>query len=115
MSIYDTKINQLLHFRCGKNAQDNWDIVESSKSNDVWFHLEHVSSCHVVLTLPEGIHYSDLAKQTLIHCAVECKRRTKSNNTSTSVIFSEIAYIVKGDSVGSVIVNRLNKKNKIKI
>jgi len=100
MSLFDSKIKTLLHFRFGKNAQDNWDLIDASKQNDLWFHLEDTSSCHVVLSLPEGISYKDISKQTIIHCAMECKKRSKKN---ANVIFTEISNIIKGDAVGSVL------------
>jgi predicted ribosome quality control (RQC) complex YloA/Tae2 family protein len=104
MSLFDTKLNSLLHFRFGKNAQDNWDLIDDSKPNDIWFHLQDTSSCHVILSLPEGTTVQDISKQTLIHCAMECKKRSKRRNIGSVVvvIFTEISNITKGGQPGSV-------------
>jgi predicted ribosome quality control (RQC) complex YloA/Tae2 family protein len=91
----------------GKNAQDNWDIIDESKPNDLWFHLENVSSCHVILSLPEGKTRKDISKQTIIHCAMECKKRSKKN--IGNIIFTDVANITKGDVVGSVQTNKVHR------
>ena len=33
----------------GKNAQGNEEIIKQSNQNDLWFHFQNVSSCHVIL------------------------------------------------------------------
>lgn len=55
----------------GSNAHDNWRVIEQSEEDDVWFHLDDVPSCHVVLQHSEHINRSILK-----HCAAICKSYT---------------------------------------
>ena len=107
MSLFDSSLNMELNFRRGKNAQDNWTIIDESKPNDLWFHLADYPSSHLVLSLPEGKTYRDLSKQTIVHCASECKKRSKySLMKKVKITYTEIKELLKGDSIGSVLVNQ---------
>ena len=50
INISDKEITYLI----GKNAQDNFDIIDQSNENDIWFHAENISSCHVILKINEN-------------------------------------------------------------
>ena len=36
--------------KIGESAQENWDIIKESNQNDLWFHIDKLPSCHVVLS-----------------------------------------------------------------
>lgn len=101
--IYDNKINKEFEIFIGKNAQENWDIIDNASQSDIWFHLDNFPSCHVVLKT-DSFETKDFNKQTLIFCASLCKVNSKyANLKKIKVIYTKIHNIKKADKVGSVI------------
>ena len=37
--IFIPKLNQEIEFVVGKNAQENFDIIEEAEPHDIWFHV----------------------------------------------------------------------------
>ena len=86
--------------KVGESAQENWDLIQTSEQNDVWFHVKNNPSCHVVLTVQpkKGPH-----KSVINFCAALCKEGSKQKgNNNIIVIYTEIKNIKKGEKVGSV-------------
>ena len=54
--IYIDKLKTNITFCIGENAQDNFDLIDASSESDLWFHLNHLSSSHVVARVPEGLN-----------------------------------------------------------
>lgn len=88
----------------GKNAQENWDIIDAASSEDIWFHIEDYPSPHVILKIPDDYKLKKIPKKILIQCALKCKIHSKYNNVKNiNIIYTKIKNIKKGDYVGSVI------------
>lgn len=88
------------NIRVGESAQENWDLIQGSEQNDIWFHVKNTPSCHVVLTvnLKKGPH-----KSVINFCGALCKEGSKQkNNNNVIIIYTEIKNLKKGDQVGSV-------------
>jgi len=84
----------------GKNAQENWNIIDNAKSDDWWFHIDDFPSCHVILKTIENIKPS---KKIINYCACLCKENSKlKNNKNVKIIYTQIKNIKKADIVGSV-------------
>jgi predicted ribosome quality control (RQC) complex YloA/Tae2 family protein len=49
---YIDAVKDNIEFRVGQNAKDNFDIIDHSGPDDIWFHISQQSSCHVVATIP---------------------------------------------------------------
>ena len=47
-SVFIPKINTEVQFIIGKNAQENFDIIDASLPHYLWFHIENAPSCHVI-------------------------------------------------------------------
>lgn len=54
-TIYFDNMKRSITFIIGKNAQDNFDIIDESQDNDIWFHIENESSCHVIAKLSKEL------------------------------------------------------------
>src|SRR5437016_4944551 len=107
--VFDNKLNENLTYIIGENAQDNWDLITASNQNDLWFHLQDHPSPHVVLKMPTVKNAEKkISKQSIIHCAVECKNysKFKDDRNKISIIYTEIKNITKGDKPGSVITKK---------
>ena len=56
VSIFIPACNSSIDFSVGKNKHDNIDIIRQASPNDIWFHLEEASSCHVIAHLPPSLN-----------------------------------------------------------
>jgi len=95
--IYDIKI--------GKNSKQNWQIIEEALPNHIWFHLaDDRPSCHVILSVPDGIDIKQIPKQVIKHCCVLCKSNTNKfkNEKNVPVIYSQVSHISLGEKEGQV-------------
>lgn len=90
----------------GKNAADNWKIVDEAENRDLWFHVANHPSCHVILKAKDINFYNiNLAAQ-------RCKEHSKLRNlTTVTVMYTTKDNIKKGQNVGEVII-KSNKKCK---
>lgn len=89
--------------KAGQSAQENWDLIESSEQNDIWFHVEGEPSCHVVLTV--GERKKKPHKSVINFCAALCKEGSKVKfNKNVKIIYTEIknVKIKKTDNPGTV-------------
>jgi predicted ribosome quality control (RQC) complex YloA/Tae2 family protein len=103
--------NKIYQIKVGKDAQDNWDIIQEADQSDAWFHLDKFPSCHVILyTNSEPI--KKIHRSVLRECARLCKNGSKQCNVkNTTVIYTEVKYVKidkKGD-VGSVFTRKTKK------
>lgn len=93
----------------GKNAKENWKLLDSSEADDIWFHLDNSSSPYVILEVKnlDAIPYSIITE-----CAKLCKNRSRSKDLkNVSVIYTTVSNLKKGDALGSVYLT--NTPNKI--
>jgi len=108
-------IGQPIQFSIGKNAQDNFDIIDSAKPNDIWFHLFNAASCHIIASLPENITKKEL-KYIIKQGAVLCKNHSKmASSKHVFVIYTPIENVIKSKPVGTVEFTDYSKTNIIEI
>ena len=90
----------------GQNSQENWEILESSSVDDIWFHLLDSSSCHLILKNNNG----RVPRKVLKRCCYLCKINTNSSKVlkRCSVMYSRVGNVSKGLHVGSVICDKYN-------
>jgi predicted ribosome quality control (RQC) complex YloA/Tae2 family protein len=86
----------------GKNKFKNWEIIDSSKKTDIWFHVENESSSHVILQTDS--HLSQIPRQVIKRCACLCKCNSKSKGVQKCpIIYTTLNNIVKTDTIGQVV------------
>lgn len=97
-------IKKPVTFYIGKNAKDNFEVVDHGESEDLWFHAGNgVSSCHVVAILSEV--YTIQEKEQIIKTGAEiCKQNTKklSMLSKVEIGYTEIKNIQKTKVLGMV-------------
>ena len=85
--------NYIYTINVGRNVKENWDIIDMSKQNDIWFHADNEPSSHVVLLV------GDIKKphrKVIKYCAFLCKSYSKVKNMNkVSIIYTQIKNIVK--------------------
>lgn len=99
------ELNYKVNFLIGRNAQDNFDVIDEGFEDDLWFHAKDVPSCHVVCLLPNEIKLSNENIKMLIQKGAEfCKQYTKkiSHLHNIPFIYAEIKNITKSKTAGLV-------------
>ena len=86
----------------GTSAQDNWDLIDKSSGNDIWFHVQDYPSSHVVIDMT-NIKPKELPHEAILFCAKLCKDNSKAKSKEhANVIYTKIKNVVKSTDVGSV-------------
>uniref|UniRef100_A0A9L0IGV7 Coiled-coil domain-containing protein 25 n=1 Tax=Equus asinus TaxID=9793 RepID=A0A9L0IGV7_EQUAS len=53
----------------GKDKYENEDLIKYGWPEDIWFHVDRLSSAHVYLRLHKGETIEDIPKEVLMDCA----------------------------------------------
>lgn len=100
-------LNNTIDFKIGQSAQDNFDIIDVSEPNDLWFHLYGESSCHVIASINTEIKLDKKQKRQIItQGALVCKQYSRHKSAkNVNIIYTEIKNIEKTETIGTVQVN----------
>jgi len=116
----------------GRDKVENEDLIKYAWPQDVWFHVDKLSSAHVYLRMPESMTWEKIPEALLVDCAQLVKANSIEGNKkdNLTIIYTPADNLKKsGDmAVGQVsfhsdkkvkrvhvetrqnpIVNRLNK------
>lgn len=109
-SIFIPTLNCSIPFSIGKDAQNNIEILKNADNNDIWFHLDNLSSCHVIAHIPENKTLNKKQKNKIIvQGALLCKMRSKlKSDKNVGICYSEVKNVTFTDIPGTV--NVSNKK-----
>ena len=84
----------------GKNAIDNWKIIDDAESDDIWCHLENMPSSHVII---HSCDKKEIMKDLIYQAAIMCKKHSKSSKVkNVNVIYTMIKNVKKANDIGSV-------------
>lgn len=96
-------LNREITFYIGENKNDNFDVIDMGDDEDLWFHANEISSCHVVVNIPKDIKNKE--KKYIIKAgALLCKKYTnklKSLN-DVEIVYTQIKNIEKTQTPGCV-------------
>lgn len=92
-------------FLVGTCAQDNFDAIEISEPDDIWFHVRDGSSCHVIAKMPsEEKMDKHIIRKIITQGAVLCKQESRYKSVKKlAIIYTKIQNVEKTHIVGSVI------------
>ena len=94
----------------GKNKEENWQLIDASNPDDVWFHVDDQPSCHVILKNEQQVKLRDIPRQVLKRAAYLCKINSAAKTQpKCDVIYAPISSITKTNVVGQVIVEGTTK------
>ena len=93
-------------FFIGGNAKENFEIIDLAKSDDLWFHVDDLPSCHVIASISDII--DNKSKKDIRYIvkqgALLCKKYSKYKSVSNlPIIYTYISNVHKTDIIGSVI------------
>lgn len=92
--------------RIGQNKEDNFVLLDDSNENDIWFHVEHIPSAHVILTNEELLKINRIPRQVYKRCASICKNNSKVKNMKRcQIMYAYVKNVAKTDIIGQVNVN----------
>uniref|UniRef100_A0A6U6DJ37 NFACT RNA-binding domain-containing protein n=1 Tax=Odontella aurita TaxID=265563 RepID=A0A6U6DJ37_9STRA len=57
----------------GKDKYENEDLIKFGQPEDVWFHVDDLSSAHVYLRMKPGMTLSDIPPDAILECAALVK------------------------------------------
>jgi predicted ribosome quality control (RQC) complex YloA/Tae2 family protein len=106
-------LNREITYLVGTNAQDNFDIIDESDEDDLWFHISDYSSCHVIAKMPQDITLDKKQKLQIIkQGALICKQNSKyKSEPNLDIIYTNISNVIKTNVIGQV--QALNVKHII--
>ena len=86
----------------GVNAKDNWNIIQQSEPDDLWFHVDNVPSAHVILR-----HRGQYTDKIVTRCAQICRESVKkiSVKSTFTVISTQVGNLTLGEALGSVYIS----------
>jgi len=96
----------------GQNAKENDQLVKKANQNDLWFHLQGMSSPHVILKASKGLD----PPSELIHlaaCQVKFHSKMKKNASKIKVNYLQAKYVKRTSTPGLVTLQK--KANVIAI
>jgi len=104
--VFISKLNLDITFVIGQNAAENFQIIDDSQPDDLWFHVAEFPSCHIVAKINDimdNINRKDI-KYIVKQGAILCKQHSKYKSVKNlDINYTEISNVQKTDIVGSVI------------
>lgn len=102
-------INQDTTYWIGRNAQDNWDIINKSEQNWLWIHLDKFPSGHIIICK----EISTVTDEEIIYGCNLCRSYSKYKNLyPLTFVYSEIKNLRLGTDIGSVYFKNNKRSNK---
>jgi len=108
---YFKGLHRPITYTIGENADENEDIIDAANSDDMWFHGQGFSSCHVIADVA-GLYLDKKQKRQMVtQGAVLCKQYCKySYMSDLAIIYTEVKNIQKTNIKGTVMT-----KDKVKV
>jgi len=102
LEVFIKSLNKSITYHIGKNAQDNYDIIDLANSDDLWFHVDKRPSNHVIAEMPADIDRSQI-RYIVKQGAVLCKQYSKySDEKNVDIIWTRVQNVSKAGPIGSV-------------
>ena len=95
--------NQTYSISIGGNKCENTALITESLTNDVWFHIAGLPSCHVVMKNTEKL--GNIPRQVIKRCAYLCKINTNSAKSMSKcdVVYTTVSNVQTTSIAGTVI------------
>lgn len=96
-------LNREITFYVGTRKADNFDVLDNGEPNDLWFHANEVSSCHVVASVPPDIASNQL-RYIVKAGALLCKRYTPNIKRldNVDILYTRVKHVTKTRHIGCV-------------
>ena len=94
--------NLNIEFVIGKNARENFEIIDDAEDHHMWFHIEGQSSGHIIAKIDEEVDKKTL-RYIVKQGAVLCKQVSKyARVNNINIVYARIRDVEKTDTMGMV-------------
>uniref|UniRef100_A0A7S4PLF7 NFACT RNA-binding domain-containing protein n=1 Tax=Paramoeba aestuarina TaxID=180227 RepID=A0A7S4PLF7_9EUKA len=106
--VYIYKLSSAPHWRCyvGEDKYENEELLKVGWEEDIWFHVDTVSSCHCYLRLPSDVSWENIPATVLTEVGQLVKLNSITGNKlpHVNVIYSPFSNLrkEKGSDIGAV-------------
>ncbi|KAF9649769.1 cytoplasmic protein [Thelephora ganbajun] len=69
----------------GKDKYENEELIKFAWPQDVWFHVDNLSSAHVYLRMPDGMTWDRIPDPLLVDCAQLVKANSIEGNKKDNI------------------------------
>ena len=84
----------------GRNAQENWQILDNASKNDLWVHLNDLASPHIIIK--KNPNYK-LKPKDIKLAGLLCKQYSKyKKDNNIEYCYTKVKNVKKGKDVGEV-------------
>jgi predicted ribosome quality control (RQC) complex YloA/Tae2 family protein len=106
--IIDFDGMQVLYY-IGTNAEDNFNVIGKGDPNDLWFHVNGISSCHVVMKHADMVD-KKTTRMLIKKGALLCKQHTRklASQKNVEIIYTQIKNVAKTPIAGCVMTKNTN-------
>jgi|LauGreSBDMM110SN_4_FD.fasta_scaffold383124_1 predicted ribosome quality control (RQC) complex YloA/Tae2 family protein len=94
-----------IEYKIGTNASENFKILDLADIDDIWFHADESSSCHVIARVPKDLNKKQMT--TIIKAGAQlCKQNTNKlkSEKRVSIQYTPVKYVHKTNIAGTVTV-----------
>ena len=93
-----------VEFHIGDDAKDNFVIIDYANPEDLWFHVQGFSSCHVIANISKLELDKKQLRQIITQGAVLCKQNSRyAYMNDLAIVYTKVKNIKKTNIVGTVI------------
>jgi len=93
--------NQEYTILIGQSREENAELVNTSDSENIWFHVANSPSSHVILKTTCKI--KEIPLQVIKRCACLCKSHSKSKSTpKCDIIYTKVENVESTQVIGQV-------------
>ena len=110
-SIFIQGLNKELTFWIGTSKKDNDEMIDNASPEDIWFHANNISSCHVICRMTDHENISKKQKKDIKYLvkmgALLCKKNTNKlkSASKTDFVYCPVKNLTKTDTLGCVSVS----------
>jgi predicted ribosome quality control (RQC) complex YloA/Tae2 family protein len=95
----------------GRNAKENWAILDNAEDDDIWFHINDFPSAHIILEVKNMDSMSDDIYEYCCKLCIERTSKVKSMKGKIKVIYTKRSNLEKGKVVGEVYISNISNVN----
>lgn len=101
---YINSLKMEIEYWIGENAKDNFSIIDAADNNDLWFHVDGQSSCHIIARMPDEKIDKKQLRQIITQGALLCKQNSKYVSINNlPIIYTKVENLEKTDKIGAVL------------
>eukprot|EP00980_Cylindrotheca_fusiformis_P000135 scaffold24_cov128-Cylindrotheca_fusiformis.AAC.8 len=76
----------------GKDQFENEELIKYGLPEDVWFHVDDLSSAHVYLRMKPGMSMDDISEDLLLQCASLVKANSIAGCKTSGMVEGQVGY-----------------------